>query len=75
MILIPQYSRASEHPILYLFWGDGCSHCEEEKEFLKLLYKQFPELEMRWFEIWEHPEFAKLADPAIIVRCGSRSQT
>jgi thiol-disulfide isomerase/thioredoxin len=62
MMLIPQYSAASEHPILYLFWGAGCPHCEEEKEFLKFLYKQYPELEMRWFEIWDHPEFAKLAD-------------
>lgn len=62
MILMPQYAGASDHPILYLFWGEGCPHCEEEKEFLKLLYQHYPELEMRWFEIWDYPEFAKLAD-------------
>jgi len=61
-ILIPKYAGASEHPILYLFWGDGCPHCAEEKEFLELLHQQYPQLEMRWFEIWDHPEFAKLAD-------------
>ncbi len=62
MIAMPHYTAASDHPILYLFWGEGCPHCAEEKEFLKLLYQQYPELEMRWFEIWDHPEFAKLAD-------------
>jgi thiol-disulfide isomerase/thioredoxin len=61
-IFVTQYAAASDHPILYLFWGDGCPHCEEEKEFLKLLQQQYPELEMRWFEVWDHPEFGKLAD-------------
>jgi len=53
---------ASDRPILYLFWGKGCPHCEEEQEFLKLLRQRYPELEMRWFEVWDHPEFAELAD-------------
>ena len=57
-----QNALASDHPILYLFWGEGCPHCAEEKEFLKLLQEQYPELEMRWFEIWDHQEFAKLTD-------------
>jgi thiol-disulfide isomerase/thioredoxin len=62
MILMPQYAMASDHPILYLFWGEGCPHCADEKEFLELLHRQYPEFEMWWFEIWDHPEFAKLAD-------------
>jgi thiol-disulfide isomerase/thioredoxin len=53
---------AADPPILYLFWGEGCPHCADEKEFLKLLQQQYPALEMRWFEVWDHPEFAKLAD-------------
>jgi thiol-disulfide isomerase/thioredoxin len=57
-----RHAMASDHPILYLFWGAGCPHCEDEKEFLKILQTQYPELEMRWFEVWDHPEFAKLAD-------------
>ncbi|MBD3307790.1 hypothetical protein GF339_15270 [candidate division KSB3 bacterium] len=55
-------ATAVDHPILYLFWGDGCPHCEEEKEFLTILQKDYPEFEMRWFEVWDHPEFAKVAD-------------
>ena len=53
---------AAETPILYFFWGDGCPHCEEEKEFLEILREEYPQLEMRWFEVWDHPQFAKLAD-------------
>ncbi len=55
-------ATAANHPILYLFWGDGCPHCEKEKEFLNTLYERYPEVEMRWFETWNHPEFAQLAD-------------
>jgi thiol-disulfide isomerase/thioredoxin len=62
-ILAPKQATASdEHPILYLFWGEGCPHCEKEKEFLKKLQAKYPQLEMRWFEVWKHPEFTKLAD-------------
>ncbi len=62
IFLSSQWTFAAETPILYLFWGDGCPHCEKEKHFLQNLRRQYPELEMRWFETWEHPEFAKLAD-------------
>lgn len=55
-------AEVSTHPVLYLFWGEGCPHCEAEKEFLEQLHTRYPELEMRWFEIWDHPEFRKLAD-------------
>ncbi len=53
---------AADHPILYFFWGQGCPHCEKEKEFLTKLHQHYPELEMRWFETWKHPDFTKLAD-------------
>ena len=55
-------ATAAVHPILYLFWGDGCPHCEEEKEFLEIVKEEYPQVEMRLFEVWDHPEFAKLAD-------------
>ena len=57
-----QPAHAEEPSILYLFWGDGCSHCEKEKIFLEELHSRYPELEMRWFEIWEQRDFLKLAD-------------
>ncbi len=55
-------AAAAENPILYLFWGDGCPHCEKEKVYLNVLREKYPELEMRWFETWSYPEFAQLAD-------------
>lgn len=55
-------AQAAEHPILYLFWGDGCPHCKAEEEFLHKLREKYPELEIRSFEIWNHPEFALLGD-------------
>ncbi|GAK56656.1 membrane protein, putative [Candidatus Vecturithrix granuli] len=55
-------AAADEHPILYLFWGNGCPHCAEEKEFLAMLREQYPELEMRFFEVWDHPQFATLGE-------------
>ena len=61
-LLILQEAIAAEHPILYFFWGEGCPHCEKEKEFLSRLQEKYPELEMRWFETWKHREFTQLAD-------------
>jgi thiol-disulfide isomerase/thioredoxin len=68
----------AEHPILYLFWGDGCPHCEEEKEFLEIVKQDYPQVEMRLFEVWHHPEFAKLAGAmgkAYDVKAGSVPMT
>lgn len=55
-------AEAADTPVLYLFWGDGCPHCEDEKEFLQVLHQRYPKLEMRWFETWNHQEFQALAE-------------
>jgi len=55
-------AEADEHPILYLFWGDGCPHCKAEEAFLQKLHEKYPEVEMRLFEMWNHPEFTLLGD-------------
>jgi hypothetical protein len=36
---------------VYLFWGEGCNHCEEEKRFLSGLAQGYPELDVRMFEV------------------------
>jgi thiol-disulfide isomerase/thioredoxin len=46
--------------IVYFFWGKGCPHCEEEKEFLDGLKRAQPSLEIREFEVWYHRENAGL---------------
>ena len=45
-------SVASDEEALVLFWGDGCPHCEAERQFLVELQANFPGLEIRQYEVW-----------------------
>ncbi|MGC8781973.1 MAG: glutaredoxin family protein, partial [Anaerolineae bacterium] len=51
--------------IIYFFWGDGCPHCAAAKPFLTRLAQQYPGVQIRDFEVWDHPEnrepFIKMA--------------
>lgn len=38
--------------VLYVFWGDGCSHCEEARPLLAKMDQEYPDLNIRSFEIW-----------------------
>lgn len=55
-------AAAEEPPILYLFWGEGCPHCEHEREFLEEFHQQYPQVELRLFETWQNREFANFAN-------------
>ncbi len=46
-------SGSTNKVIIYLFWGDGCPHCAEEKPFLEELIAQNPNVEVRAYEIWK----------------------
>ena len=52
--------------MLYAFWGEGCSHCETAKEFLKRVDDLYLELRIRGFEIWNDKDnyalFTQMAD-------------
>ncbi len=58
---------AQEAPpvVIYLFWGDGCPHCAEEKLFLEELVQHYPSVEVRSHEVWYSEEnlelFTKMA--------------
>src|SRR5574341_1537803 len=41
---------------VFVFWGDGCPHCEKEKEFIITLKRKYPGLEVREFEVWKNKE-------------------
>ncbi len=56
------YARKTK---IYLFWGDGCPHCEKEKIFLKELLGKYPEVEIREFEVWYNKENAALFEKII----------
>ena len=39
---------------IYFFWGYGCPHCEREKAFLDDLTKQYPQLVIESYEVWQN---------------------
>ena len=45
---------------VYFFWGDGCPHCEEEKQFLKEMKKKYPRMKVIDYEVWYNKENAAL---------------
>jgi glutaredoxin len=46
---------------VYLFWGNGCPHCEIAKFFLKKLSKEYGEyFNLVEKEVWDHPENEEL---------------
>ncbi len=42
--------------IIYLFWGEGCPHCAQEKVFLQQLIQEYPQIELRTYELYYHEE-------------------
>ncbi|MCJ7695965.1 MAG: hypothetical protein MUO40_11150 [Anaerolineaceae bacterium] len=46
--------------VLYVFWGNGCAHCEDAKPMLKELDDTYPNLRIRSFEIWYSEKNAAL---------------
>ena len=59
---MPAFSLAEDHQTIYIsqFYGSGCPHCEKEKEFLIDLQNDFPNIEIKYFEIYKNKENAKL---------------
>lgn len=53
-------SQASKKIIVYFFWGNGCPHCEEERQFLDEWKRVYPALEIRDFEVWYNKKNAGL---------------
>jgi len=45
-------SQVSKKIIVYFFWGNGCPHCEEERQYLDEWKRVYPALEIRDFEVW-----------------------
>ena len=54
-----QPKHAVKKVIVYFFWGKGCPHCEEERQFLDELKRMQP-LEIRDYEVWHNKKNAGL---------------
>ena len=59
---------------LYLYYGDGCPHCEEEMKFLNTIEKNYPNLKIVKKEVWydedNSSELQKVNDAFSINRMG-----
>jgi thiol-disulfide isomerase/thioredoxin len=44
----------------YLFWGQGCPHCAEEKSFLEELKTKYKNLEVYEFEVYYNSKNAEI---------------
>ena len=46
---------------IYMFWGDGCPHCENAMKFLNSIEKEYGEYyKLNKFEVWYNPDNSKL---------------
>ena len=65
--------------VLYVFWGDGCTHCEEARPMLAKLDREFSDLNIRSFEIWHSDTnadlFTRMADTYQMPRAGRGTPT
>lgn len=52
----PMAVLAQNQVNIYFFWGEGCPHCEHEKEFLSGLQSEYPQIAVRDFEVWNNSE-------------------
>jgi thiol-disulfide isomerase/thioredoxin len=41
---------------LYLFWGEGCPHCDREKIYLNEIKDDYPNLKIHAFEVYKSPK-------------------
>lgn len=58
LLLIATRAPAAEKPAvtLHFFWGEGCPHCEKAKPFVADLGRRYPRLQVRDYEVFQHPE-------------------
>jgi thiol-disulfide isomerase/thioredoxin len=46
--------------VVYFFWGKGCPHCENEKQFFDAIMKELPAMEVRDYGVWYNKKNAAL---------------
>lgn len=60
-INLKDVKRVKNKVNIYFFWGDGCKHCEREKEFFKVAEEKYGKYyNLHMYEVWNNEENAKL---------------
>ena len=64
----PVAAQEGNPVVIYMFWGEGCPHCAAAKPFFEDLANKNPEIELRFYEIYNSAEnqekFVKMAEHA-----------
>lgn len=55
---------------IYLFWGEGCPHCESEKQFLNQYLAENPDVSLTDYEVWGNK-----ANLDLLIKLGERIDT
>jgi thiol-disulfide isomerase/thioredoxin len=55
-VMADHSAQSGEPVVIYFFWGDGCPHCAAAEPFLADLAARYPNVVIRDFEVWNHPE-------------------
>lgn len=62
----PVTAQEGNPVVVYMFWGEGCPHCAAAKVWFEEIAPQYPEIEYRYYEIYNSVEnqekFVKMAD-------------
>ncbi len=52
----PVAAQEGNPVVVYMFWGDGCPHCAAAKPIFEDFADKYPEVELRFFEIYNSAE-------------------
>ena len=52
LFILPVGAKEKDKITLYLFYGDGCPHCAEEKKFLSKIEDKYDNFEIVKYEVW-----------------------
>ena len=62
----PVAAQEGNPVVVYMFWGETCPHCASAKTWFAQIAPQYPEIEFRFYEIYNSAEnqamFVKMAD-------------
>ena len=62
LFVLPVSAKEGDKITLYLFYGDGCPHCANEKIFLDSIKDSYDNLDIVMYEVWKNPENQKLLE-------------
>ena len=60
--ILPVNAKEDDKITLYLFYGDGCPHCAEEKLFLDEIEDKYENFEIVKYEVWKDKDNQQFLD-------------